>query len=390
MRKPSSLAAAAIALALSGAANTVPQKDVFVIQAALAPADTDGRLLIDATFGKRGALEQLRSRMAKGPMQGHATEAWTLLCSQDFLSGRYRDAVPECEKSDAGQPAKDDSALPLVRALADVPAPAAHGKGARVPINDKHRIMVRLGDYAVPAVADTGAEVSVAMASVAEALKVRFLAASIGVGTVTSTVSGRIGVIPQLSIGEARVTDIPVLVLPDEQLTFAEGRFKLQFILGLHAFRPFGRMAWLDHGKVLALGDHAPVARGQGVPVFWDVMGVGIPLDGPGGRRAAHFDTGSGSTNLFEPGLALVAPKERAAIVTAEQRVGGVGGIVTQKIQRLPIASLSLAGQPFVLKNVDVERDISTGDAARVGDDIFARFRTVILDFDRMQFAIEP
>ncbi|HEY3521713.1 MAG TPA: retropepsin-like aspartic protease [Rhodanobacteraceae bacterium] len=253
-------------------------------------------------------------------------------------------------------------------------------------------VPVRASGYAGTAIADTGAEISVMMQSVATAAHVKMLGASRNVGSTTSAVSGQIGLIPEVTIGEATVENIPVLVLPDARLTIRSGKetVSLPFILSVYALADFGRVAWLDHDKWLALGSAAPASFPDAVPMIWHPTGIAVPLEGPGGRRAAQFDSGSDVSYLYESGSSLLSDAERSSIVKAKRKIGGVGGVVEQEVRRVPRADLRLADQALVLKNLDIAAQPETGEAARLGEDVLAAYSAVVFDFDAMTFSISP
>ena len=102
----------------------------------------------------------------------------------------------------------------------------------------------------------------------------------------------------------------------------------------------------------------------------------------------AKLDTGSGATYLYDSGLELVSADERRALAKSTSAVGGVGGAATEDVRRLPTASLELDNQPLALTNVVVSRSAADGEAARIGNDTFARYSRVTLDFGRMVLAV--
>src|SRR5262249_17879462 len=153
----------------------------------------------------------------------------------------------------------DADTLVIVKLLAHEPKPRHHGS-AHVPVTPGARVPVTAGAYDGKAVADTGAQISVMMQSVARSPRVKILGVSGKVGRTTASVAGQIGLIPEVKIGAAVLNNIPVLILPDAQLTFSDGKetISLPFILSVYALADFGRVAWLDHDKWLALGSAAP------------------------------------------------------------------------------------------------------------------------------------
>jgi hypothetical protein len=384
------LRAAAIALVLLAA---IPANagapDFYAPRAGL---DRDTALLLDASSGRAEAIDALRARLNRKPAPANAGDAWSFLCKLDYHAGRYAQAVGDCEQGVTIDPQGGDvNNLAMVKRLAHEPAIRVRGS-ARVPIHDDMRIPVRAGRYGGDAMADTGAQISIMMRSVARQAGVRMLGASRDVRGTTGAFTGEIGLIPSVKIGGAEVNGIPVLVMPDAKLTYTSGNVTLRmpFILGLYALADFGRVAVLDRCKVLALGDDAPAAFADAVPMIWHPAGIAVPLQGPGGIRAALFDSGANVTALFPAALPLLAAEERAKSVEATHKIGGVGGVVEEKFRRLPLANLALAGQPLQLQNVDVAAPAETGEAARLGQDVLQKYSAVVFDFGAMTFSVSP
>jgi hypothetical protein len=86
----------------------------------------------------------------------------------------------------------------------------------------------------------------------------------------------------------------------------------------------------------------------------------------------------------------LLSGAERASIVTARRKIGGVGGIVEQEVRRIPQVDLGLAGQRLVLKNLDIATELKTGEAAKLGEDVLKGYRAVVIDFGAMTFSVSP
>jgi hypothetical protein len=376
-----------LALATMGQTRAAERPDFFAPRAGM---DADAVLYLDAWSGNAKAVDKLRTRLNRKPAPANAYDDWSFLCDFDFHAARYAKAIPECKKAIALNPKGDDAnTLAIVKLLAGQPAPRAHGS-ARAPVTKGVHVPVKAGAYDGTALADTGAQISVMMQSVAKAAHVKMLGASRDVGSTTATISGQIGLIPEVRIGGATVENIPVLVLPDAQLTIRSGKetVSLPFILSVYALADFGRVAWLDHDKWLALGSAAPTPFTDAVPMIWHPSGIAVPLDGPGGRRAAQFDSGADVSYLYESGTSLLSDADRASIIKAKRKIGGLGGVVEQEVRRVPLAHLTLAGQPLVLKNINIAPKPESGEAARLGEDVLATYSAVGFDFNAMSFSI--
>jgi len=361
--------------------------DYFAPRTGLAP---DSALALDAWSGHGDAVEALRARLAQTP--ANAADGWSFLCNFEYHIGDYAKAMRDCGKAIALNPQGGDAnTLAIVKLVADQSPPRAYGS-ARVPVTSGVHVPVKAGGYDGTAIADTGAQISVMMQSVAQAAHVKMLGASKDVGSTTATVSGQIGLIPEVKLGEAVVKNIPVLVLPDAQLTITDGKksVSLPFILSLYALADFGRIAWLDHDKWLALGGAAPASFPDAVPMIWHPMGIAVPLEGPGGVRAAQFDSGADVSYLYENAVPLVSDAERATIIKTKRKIGGVGGVVTEDIRRFPAVALTLAGQKLMLKDADIAKQPDTGEAARLGEDVLQAYSAVVFDFGAMTFSVSP
>ncbi len=367
--------------------------DVFYRQSHVDPKNKVESLLLAAMFGGPRDAARLRAALVSDPDRNESqAEAWSFLCRDSYHRGDYPLAIADCTSAIAIDPADRwgaKGALTMAQLLKETPAPLLAGTGARVALTADGRFPVIAGDEQIAALADTGAQICVMMQSIAEKIGVHILGDSEEVGTTTKAVSGKIGVIARARIGDSELRNLPVLVLPDAALTYDEGKLQFPLILSLYAMEQFGRVAWLDHGKILAFGDAAPSVATNAEPVFWHRLGVGISIDGAGGRRSAHYDTGSNKTYLYSQGLVITSKAERASVRPAERKVGGVGGVIVEKIRRLPRLTARIGGEELALTNVDVVPSPKESDAARVGSDICRQNSEVVLDFERMLFSVK-
>jgi len=212
--------------------------------------------------------------------------------------------------------------------------------------------------------ADTGAEIATITRSLADRMKVRRVSNRIRVGTTTADVFGEVGMIDLLQIGSASVENVPVLILPDEQLKVGNVQ-QIDGILGLPVFVAFGRIAWVDGGRSLALGEEAPKARAGSPKIYWHEEGLGVPVSTARGTMGAHLDTGANSTSWRQEGTALVDPSDLARATKEIARIGGAGGVVEVKQQRLPFLDIRLGPVPVRLEKAFDRR---SGECQRGAD----------------------
>lgn len=348
-------------------------------------------MLRASQFGEPGADAAIERWLAAHPGAAKEDRAqlWHRLCGDYGVRGWYAADLKACTAEAAVAPKGEDAddiamartlhALPPVRAIGSAKVPLVPNKlGSR-------SVTIEVNGFASPWFVDSGAEVSVVSQSVADRIKVRMLPGKVQVGTTTAPVGGRMGVVDVLHIGGATVENLPVLVLPDAQLTIA-GLPTIPAILGLPALVAFHRVAWLDGASELALGNAAPAPPAGSPRLYWHEEGVGVPISTARGTRGAHLDTGANASYLRAPGHALLSRAEERSARVHDRRIGGAGGVVQARQKVLPVLRLRIAGAPVVLRDVSIVEPDHQG-AARIGDDVVAQLDELTLDFDTMRVA---
>lgn len=341
-------------------------------------------LLRAATFGEPDADAAIERWLVAHPQAKPEDRArlFERLCTDYGALGRNALRAPAC-KAD-----KEDSGLSGV--LRNEPDVRGSGS-ARVPLilnsHGSRSVEVVANGVAAPWYFDTGAEVSVISQTLADRIGVRRLEGSFKVGTTTAPVHGAMGIVPLLQIGGARVENLPVLILPDAQLTIGPMP-TIPAILGLPAMVALGRIAWIDHGATLLLGDAAPAVP-NGTRIHWHEEGLGIPISAHGKTLAAFFDSGANHTGLRAQGHALLDAPTEASAVEKTVRTGGAGGIVESKQQEYPRVPLSVAGTPLTFVDVNM-KESDQRSAAQVGDDLIAQLSVLAIDFRSMRIAAKP
>lgn len=358
------------------------------------PKGTVDTLLRASQFGEPGADAAIQRWLAANPdaAKGDRAQMWHRLCSDDGVRGWYEAALAACSAEATVAPKGEaDDDIAMAKALQGLPPVRAIGS-AKVPLVanklGSRSASVTVNGFALPWFIDSGAEVSVVSQSVADRIAVRMLPGSVQVGTTTAPVKGQMGVIDTLTIGGATVENLPVLVLPDAQLTIADLP-TIPAILGLPALVAFERVAWLDGGQALALGDAAPAVPADAPRLYWHEEGVGVPISTARGTRGAHLDTGANASYLRGLGRALLTRAQQRSAVAHDRRIGGAGGIVKSRQKVVAKLTLKLAGAPVTLTDVSIA-DQDKESAARIGDDAIAQLASLTLDFETMRVAAVP
>lgn len=356
-----------------------------------------GDALLDSL--KRGgsqeadALEAWLSENGDAPPEQRRA-MFSALCDARGRDRHYSDAAAACESAMELEPSPSaglKGAVNFWRSLAEV-APTQASGNVSVPLIKDWSGLVRVAGVvagqSVEWVIDTGAEVSVMSESTARRTQVRYLDTSVEVGSSTAVpASGRLGIVDELHLGNAVVGPVVVFVLPDRALTMAPGK-TIPAIMGLPVFLAFDRMAWLDNGTRLALGGPA-VESAHSTPIMWHAQGFSIQIGMGDKILDAHLDTGANRSELGAPAYDALPETERNAGTSVKETSGGVGGLETKSVTRLPTVTLRIAEQPVTLKNIGVDRSRAE-DAGRLGWDVLAGFKSAAVDFKTMTISVTP
>ena len=387
-----------IAAALSGllgASIPLAAREVDPFAAPARPGSAEG-LERAAMLGEPGAEQAIYAWLELNPRApaGERAALYRSLCGILGVHGRNAERADACAMAQRLAPGGGGDAA-LSAALARTPPIRVSGPTTLLLQDNalgSKSAEVTVNGVASPWFMDTGAEISVLPQSEAERLGVRFVGRSVSVGTATADVTGRVGVIERLQLGGAVVENVPVLVLPDARLTVpgaTSGQaFTIPGILGLPVFVAFGRMAWIDDGRRLALGADAPRPGGETAPIYWHERGVGVPLRGSQAVAGAHLDTGANATNLFTGGRFLLSRAELATLGQRTVRRAGSGGTVDERRDELATWTVRLGATPVTLSGVTISDDPDR--IASVGSDALRQLRTFVLDFETMTMTAQP
>lgn len=244
-----------------------------------------------------------------------------------------------------------------------------------------------------PMIVDTGAEISVVAQSVAETSQMAFLDGEVTVGTTTDNVSGRLAVSNDVKVGGMTFENVLFLVLPDEQLTFADGQYFVDGIIGLPLFTAARRMAWRDGATRLLLGTAVGEESGTPVPLYWHDGGLALEVTYQQAAFPAFFDSGASRSSgslLFK---SLLSQQDQDTLLAQDDTRTGVGGTQDTRNYILPAVELGVGGELIPLTDFKItgeQLDHPGGDIGIVGSDILARTRSFSVDFARMTYQIDP
>lgn len=255
------------------------------------------------------------------------------------------------------------------------------------------RAPVDVAGVVSPMIVDTGAEISVVAQSVAEKSQMTFLGGEVTVGTTTDNVSGRLAVSSDVNVGGMIFENVLFLVLPDEQLTFADGQYFVDGIIGLPLFTAAGRMAWQDGATRLLLGDAVSLENGTPTPLFWHDGGMALEITYQQAAFPAFFDSGASRSSGSPLFKSLLSRQAQNTLLAQDDTRTGVGGTQDTRNYILPAVMLGIGGELLPLKDFKIageQLDYPGGDIGIIGSDILARTRSFSVDFARMTYQVDP
>lgn len=341
-----------------------------------------------------GEVSSLQDWIARHP-DAEAEEirsAWVALCDAEARVGRYRQAREACQAAaDLRATPGLSQSIALWATLSETPPISVQGT-VDVPLTkgfaDMAEVVVTIKNRSSGWIVDTGAEFSLLSVSDARRLGVRMLDGDyIVAGSTPGAAAERLGVIDALSIGDAVVSHVPVLVMPDARLTIP-GKGRIPPLLGMPVLYAFARVGFTDDATRLNLGDTEPLTAGA--PMRWSVSGIDLELRMGEDNVILHLDSGASQSELLASDVLPIVPdslRERAS-----ERVfliAGVTGTVRSTVTTIENLPLELGDRVCGIPEALFGED-AAGVQGRLGIDFIRGCGELRLDFTTMRAAAGP
>lgn len=247
-------------------------------------------------------------------------------------------------------------------------------------------IKVSINQIDTSFVFDTGAGISVIANSLAKKLSLRILESdSINVSGFTGIANEtRMAIADSIAIGDLKIYNAYFLIFNDEALTFADGNYKINGIIGFPILK--------EIGSIMLLKDTIQFANTyRKIPVkeknlFTEYLHPILYLTFNGDLLPFCFDTGGNETlfsrTFFER---YKSSLEKDPHKTASQKIASVGGEI--KYQSITMENLSLNLNTFklTLKNLEINKDqyhrFGKEFYGNFGKDGLSQFSKVVISF---------
>lgn len=359
------------------------------------------RAVIECRFGREtSGIEDLHTFLAAPAPGDLARKANEELASALARIGRYGDAAnalgealrltPRHDKDRADN--ENDRALE--ESLKDV-APQTVHFGPNVPLEAKHNgigtwnVPVEVNGLAGEWIFDTGANWSTLSESEA---------ARLGLGTreTNTYVNGstqkknpvRLAVARDLRFGNAHVSSVVFLVIPDKSLYIGPMKYQIRGILGVPVLRALGSVAISAKGalRIATDGGGAPGAPN----LFFADKDPVVEAHHSGHLLQMFLDTGANDTAVYPSFHSALTQDEKQQLKRKQEQTGGAGGTVTLTVETLPVLRLDVLGRTLDLPDISLlpKRVGSNGfrDGVLGVDALAGGFS---LDFGRMQLRLD-
>lgn len=379
-------ASAAIATLASGAAFASPEGlraaveavnlDALRSEAASGtPAERKLADAIELSWTLRDDEAAIALTMAAGEQTDPALRAAALwqLMSLYARQGAFMAAVGAGEAASQIDPPSADAqqALDFFRGLSGVrPTRALTEPSGRAGVTRDLAGLMRadmtIGGVSAGAILDTGANFSTITESLAKRMGLRMLDAKVSVGSSSrDAVASRLGVADHLTIGGAEFSSVVFIVLPDADLSFANGVYTIDAILGMPVFFEMGRIAVtrVDGKEWFLFGNEAPKAGAASRNILYSGMSplvsLGINVAGKPERVSMLLDSGAQKTS-FEGRLLRDYPALAEGATTVTSQLGGAGGTVTSdNTRRIAKLDISIGEKHVTLLNADAQATLN-------------------------------
>lgn len=207
---------------------------------------------------------------------------------------------------------------------------------------------------------------------------------------VTGNVTGfRFAAAHDLEVGETRFTNVPFVIVKDEQFPFPSG---FGSALGLSVLTAIRRIEWTCDGECV-LSFCREEERPREKNLYFDNADLVMQARFRECSIRLLLDTGNASSMLWPPfAAAFPALLQRESRMTSIS-LNGVSGQAEVATAVLPVLTVSVGGFDGVLRPAHVLLNPTTPNSrwlhGHLGMDVLRQARQVSIDFESMTFAME-
>lgn len=253
-------------------------------------------------------------------------------------------------------------------------------------------IPVTSGGQAGQFIFDTGAGLSSVSESYARQLGFRILPDT---GIYVSGFTGiynpvRIAIAPELRFGSIIIYNEPFLVFRNEALSFANGAYKINGIIGFPVAKELGRITITRNSLLI---DAHKEDNSFAKNFFVEQLRPMVVLGYKGKLLPFNFDTGAASSDFLRPFYELDSNTLKAAGTYVDRESASAGGAHIRRILEIPNLKLQLGTQTVTIPMAGVDPTayhVSSQELyGNIGQDLLKQYNKVILDFGNNVLRLE-
>ena len=328
-------------------------------------------------------------------------EAYIAACEVYLRQGRFSETYNALKAAQtlSSEPLQNEviQTMEFAQVLSGVtPMAVAHKAAGRLPVTrdmaGMANVSVKINGQVQNAVIDSGAAFSTISESTAKRLGVRMMEKATTVASASKdAVVTRVGIADRLEFGDAVLTNVVFAVLPDADLTFAGGKYKIDAIMGLPVFVALDRIEVASEAgqESLIYGPKPAAAKTQS-----NLLLAGVePIVLVGAEKAdtplrMFIDTGAVHTSLNAKFLADYPALNQSTVNQTAHWEGAGGAATDEKARNVPELRLIVAGRPITLKDVRMKSKAEPDRHGAIGQDLLKQGRRWALDFANMSFTV--
>lgn len=201
----------------------------------------------------------------------------------------------------------------------------------------------------------------------------------------------RIAIAPRLQMGDIVVYNEPFLVFKDEALTFANGAYKINGIIGFPIAKELGRI--IIEPKQLVIQKHTHDDPSLPRNFFMETLRPVLMMTYKGRMLPFNFDTGANYSSFTREFYELDSAALNAAGTRTTSTNAGAGGATTNEVLRMSKLEFVLNGETITFSNVPVDPGLQEYSKenlyGNIGQDLLRQYKKVILDFGNSHFRLE-
>lgn len=237
---------------------------------------------------------------------------------------------------------------------------------------------------------DTGANFSTVSNSFAKKLGMNFLQGNVEVGTSTDMkVNAELAFVDSLRIGNIIFTNAMFLVLPDKDLTFADGAYVINGIIGFPVIEDMKQITLSEKEIFIpALSDRSMynnLSMNGLIPIIETIIDSDTLI--------LSFDTGAKSTMLYSLYFQNNKTDVENNYSLEDIKFGGAGGVTIMKGYNLNGLNFEIASGNVNLDSVSLIREHFTDNDefvyGNLGNDFIKKFSKMTINFENMYVDFE-